>query len=170
MAEPLVPLGKIATTHGLNGWLKFNPYNPDTTALVPGAEVVLEKAEEQTGHRVEASHPHQHQILLKLEDINNLDEASRQVGAKLCVREATLEALDPGQYYHYQVRGFEVYHLSGEHVGTISAMLSTSGGALYVVQGPEREHLIPAVKEFIEKVDFAARRVIINPPEGLLDL
>ena len=41
---------------------------------------------------------------------------------------------------------------------------------LYVVQGATKEHLIPAVKDIIEKVDFASGKMIINPPEGLLDL
>ena len=44
MTEPFVPLGKLVTTHGLDGWLKLNPFNPDTTALVPGAEVFVENA------------------------------------------------------------------------------------------------------------------------------
>jgi 16S rRNA processing protein RimM len=55
-------------------------------------------------------------------------------------------------------------------IGTISSTLSTAGGELYVVQGADREHLIPAVKELIDKVDFAAGKVIIDPPDGLLDL
>jgi 16S rRNA processing protein RimM len=86
------------------------------------------------------------------------------------VAEAALEALAPGQYYHYQVVGFDVFSVSGERIGTISSTLSTRGGELYVVQGPTKEHLIPAVKEIIEKVDFSAGAVTINPPPGLLDL
>jgi ribosomal 30S subunit maturation factor RimM len=38
------------------------------------------------------------------------------------------------------------------------------------VQGAEREHLIPAVPEIVLEVDVGARRVVIRPPEGLLDL
>lgn len=170
MAEPLVPLGEIVTTHGLNGWLKLNPYNLDSTALVSGAEVIIEKAGKQTAHRVEAINRHRNQLLVKLEDIASIDAASRHVGATLCVCEAALVALEPGQYYHYQVVGFEVHDPSGARIGTISATMSTPGGELYVIQGPEKEHLIPAVKEFIEKVDFTARQMIINPPDGLLDL
>jgi len=38
------------------------------------------------------------------------------------------------------------------------------------VRGPEREHLIPAVAEIVVEVDVEGRRVVIQPPEGLLDL
>ena len=52
----------------------------------------------------------------------------------------------------------------------IARTWSTPGGELYVVSGDSKEHLIPAVKEIIEKVDFVTGKMVINPPEGLLDL
>ncbi|HEY5544139.1 MAG TPA: ribosome maturation factor RimM [Candidatus Binatia bacterium] len=170
MAEPLVPLGEIVTTHGLNGWLKLNPFNLSTTALSAGVEVVLQKSGARTLRRIEASHPHRNQLLVKFQEVDNIDGALKYVGSTLLVGEAALESLPPGHYYHYQVVGFEVFSVSGARLGMISAIMSTPGGELYVVQGADKEHLIPAIKEFVEKVDFTAGRMIINPPDGLLDL
>ena len=172
MAEPLVPLGEIVTTHGLRGWLKFNPLNRDTTVLGAGVEVLLLKRDdtEPSAHGIEASQPHGNQWLIKLKDVDNIDAALHWVGCTLLVAETALEGLKPGEYYHYQVIGFEVFSIAGERIGIISSTLATAGGELYVVQGADREHLIPAVKELIEKVDFAAGKVIIDPPDGLLDL
>src|ERR1044072_7859765 len=48
MDEPVVPLGEIVATHGLLGWLKLNPFNPEPTALKPGAEGFIERAGTQT--------------------------------------------------------------------------------------------------------------------------
>jgi len=170
IAEPLVPLGEIVSTHGLKGWLKFNPFNPASTALVSGTEVIVEKAGNQSIHELEATGPHKHQWLIKLRDINSVDDAERYVGSTLSVAESALEALASGQYYHYQVIGFEVFAVNGERVGTILSTLSTPGGELYVAQGTTKEHLIPAVKEIVEKVDFDAGTMTINPPPGLLEL
>jgi 16S rRNA processing protein RimM len=171
MAEPLVPLGEIVTTHGLHGWLKFNPLNRDTTALGAGVEVLLKKdGTEPSAQVIEASQPHRNQWRIKLKDVDNIDAAVHWVGCTLFVAETALEGLKPGEYYHYQVIGFEVFSIAGERIGIISSTLATAGGELYVVQGDDREHLIPAVKELIEKVDFAAGKVIIDPPDGLLDL
>ena len=170
MAEPLVPLGQIVTTHGLNGWLKLNPFNLDSTALTSGVEVTLEKAGERSAHRLEASNPHRNQLLIKVVGVDSIEHAAHWVGATLLVEETVLGRLEPGQYYHYQVVGFEVFTAGGANIGIISSTLSTPAGELYVVQGTAKEHLIPAVKEFIDKVDFTTGRVIINPPEGLLDL
>jgi 16S rRNA processing protein RimM len=170
MAEPLVPLGEIVTTHGLSGWLKLNPFNLTTTALTGGAEVVLEKSGSRSRYELEASTTHRNQFLIKLKGVDTIDQAALLVGSTLSVTEAALESLAPGEYYHYQVIGFEVFAASGERIGTLASTLSTPGGELYVVQGAAKEHLIPAVKEIIDMVDFINRRIIVNPPEGLLDL
>ncbi len=170
MAEPLVPLGEIVTTHGLNGWLKLNPFNVESTALVSGVEVILEKTGQRSTHEIEASNPHRNQLLIKFVGVDSIDHAALLVGATLLVEETLLGSLEPGQFYHYQVVGFEVFAASGERIGIISSTLSTPAGEIYVVQGTTKEHLIPAVKEFIDKVDFTAGRMIISPPEGLLDL
>jgi len=78
--------------------------------------------------------------------------------------------LAPDQYYHYQVMGFEVFTISGKRVGVVQSTMATAAGELYVVQSGRKEHLIPAVKEIIDKIDFASRTITINPPAGLLEL
>ena len=170
MAEPFVPLGEFVTTHGLDGWLKLNPFNPDTTALVPGTQVFVENAGRRSSMVIVASKPHKKQFLIKLHGVNGIDDAQRWVGSTLMIDAQALDSLEPGEYYHYQVIGFEVVHIDGEKIGTITSTMSTPGGDLYIVQGAKKEHLIPAVKEFIEQVDFTAKRMIVNPPDGLLDL
>jgi 16S rRNA processing protein RimM len=114
--------------------------------------------------------PFKKQFLIKLRGIDGIDAAQRWVGATLSVAENALEPLEPGQYYHYQVIGFEVFHKDGTRIGTIVSLLPTAGGDILVVKEADREYLIPAVKEIVDKVDFDSRTVIVDPPEGLLDL
>jgi 16S rRNA processing protein RimM len=169
VTEQIVPVGEIVATHGLLGWLKVNPFNPETTAIAGDRQLILEKDGRRAAQEIESSKRNKRQILIKLRGVDKIDDAQKWVGATVCVDAHALEPLEPGQYYHYQVVGFEVYTLSGERIGVITRVWSTPGGELYVVQGATKEFLIPAVKEIIEKVDFTAGRVIINPPEGLLD-
>ena len=170
MTERLVPIGEIVTTHGLDGWLKLNPFNPETTVLSSAQSVFLEKEEHRSAYGLEASTPHKKQFLVKLRDVNAIDAAEKCVGAILYVDEAALHSLKAGEYYHYEAVGLEVFDLKGDRVGVITRIWSTRGGELYVVQGATKEYLIPAVKDIVEKVDFTSGKMIINPPEGLLDL
>ena len=170
MSERLVPLGEIVTTHGIIGWLKLKPYNPQTTVLSTAREIWLEKNGQRSRREIESSRPYKDQFLIKLSAIDRIDQAEPWVGSILYLAEGDLDSLPAGQYYHYQVIGLEVFDIKGERIGVIARTWSTPGGELYVVKGALKEHLIPAVREIIEKVDFAARKMVINPPKGLLDL
>jgi 16S rRNA processing protein RimM len=125
----LIPFGEIVTTHGLDGWLKLNPFNPETTAL------------------------------------SSIDKIYIEEGGQ-----SSLPKLDQGEFYLYQAVGLEVVDCAGTRVGIVTRIWATTGGKFYVVQNGNKELFIPAVKEIVDKVDFAAGKMIINPPEGLLDL
>jgi|SRR5919197_555306 16S rRNA processing protein RimM len=170
VSEQLVPIGEIVTTHGLDGWMKFNPFNPETTALTSARSLFLERDGLRSSHEVESSKPYKTQFLIKLRDVNGIAAAEKWVGSTVYVQEQSLDSLKPGEYYHYQAIGLEVFNLEGDRIGVITRTWSTPGSDLYVVQGATKEHLIPAVKDIIEKVDFTSGTMIINPPEGLLDL
>ncbi len=171
MYPRFVPLGEIVTTHGIGGWLKLSCYNPESVALSPGRQVFLEKDGSRSSQEIESSKRYRGgHFLVKLHGVDSLTEAEKWVGFLLSVTEEALPELPPGEYYHYQVIGLEVFDTHGERIGLVTRMLSTPGGDLYVIQGPAKEYLIPAVREIVEKVDLFSGRIIINPPEGLLDL
>lgn len=171
MAEPLVALGEIATTHGLDGRLKLNPFNLDSRTLVAGCVVHLETGDAQGEFELAGdARLIKNQFLIKLRGIERIEDAQRWIGATLSVAESALEPLEPGQYYHYQVIGFEVRHKDGSHIGIVDSLLATAGGDILVVKEGGKEYLIPAVKEMVETVDMENRQLIVDPPEGLLDL
>ena len=170
MSDRLVPLGEIVATHGINGWLKLKPYNTQTTVLTRAREVWLEKDRTRWMDEIATSRPYKNQFLVKLAGVDRIDDAQRRVGSILSVAERDLGSLPAGEYYHYQVVGLEVFDTQSKRIGVVTRTWSTPAGELYVVTGAHKDFLIPAVKEIIEKVDLAAGRVVINPPEGLLDL
>ncbi len=169
-SERTIPVGEIVTTHGIGGWLKLNPYNPDTQIFRAPLEVILEKDQARAQFDLESSRPHKRQILLKLRGINSIGEAEKWVGFGLAVAEESLPRLAPGEYFHYQVVGLDVFDIHGRHIGVVARTWATPAGELYVVSGKSKEHLIPAVREIIDEVDLASGKLIINPPSGLLDL
>ena len=166
----LIPLGEIVTTHGLDGWLKLNPFNPETAALSSIGKIYLEKGGISAEYELESSKRHRKQFLIKLRGVDGISEAEKWIGSTLCIAEEALPKLDSGEFYLYQAVGLEVVDLKGEQIGIITRTWATTGGEFYVVQSGNKELFIPAVKEIIEKVDFTTGKMIINPPDGLLDL
>jgi 16S rRNA processing protein RimM len=170
VSERLVPLGEIVTTHGIEGWLKLKPYNPDSAIFSSAQKVFLERGEVCSTHFLEASRIHKNRFLLKLRAIDSIEEAKKWVGWVLSVGEDQLQALNPGEYYYYQALGLDVFDLEGRWVGVVTQVWPKEGGDLYVVTAASKDYLIPAVKAVVEKVDLRERKMIINPPAGLLDL
>lgn len=98
------------------------------------------------------------------------EAASALTGRLLAVPEA--EALPPpdGHFYPWQLEGCRVLLEDGSEVGRVLRLESAPAHDLWVIADGEREHLIPAVPEIVREVDLAARRVVIRPPDGLLEL
>jgi 16S rRNA processing protein RimM len=120
--------------------------------------------------KLEGAKPHKRQLLVHLEGIDSINDAEQWIGAVVSVPEADLPPLGENEYYYYQVVGLDVFDTKGARIGTIARLWPTPGGDLYVVKDGEKEYLIPVVKEIVTKIDFAAGRVIVDPPEGLLEL
>jgi 16S rRNA processing protein RimM len=58
----------------------------------------------------------------------------------------------------------------GREVGRVTGIERSPAHDLWVVAAGDREHLVPAVPEIVLEVDLAGRRVVIKPPEGLLEI
>jgi 16S rRNA processing protein RimM len=170
VSDRLVPLGEIVSTHGIDGWLKLKTYNPLTTALSAKQSIFLEKSGACAPHVLEETRSHRGMLLLRIAGIDGINKAEPWVGALLSVSEEQLQPLQPGEYYYYQAIGLDVVDTQGRWLGVVTRLWSKPGGDLYVVTGERKEYLIPAVKEIVEKIDFASGKMIINPPPGLLDL
>jgi 16S rRNA processing protein RimM len=60
--------------------------------------------------------------------------------------------------------------ITGERVGDVTRVQGGSAGSLLEIDGARGQVLIPLVAEICVDIDVPAKRIRINPPEGLLDL
>ena len=73
------------------------------------------------------------------------------------------------EVYLHELAGFAVRRPDGTPLGLVSALYEMPAGLMLEVQGPKREFLLPYKKEFVREVDRAARRLVVAPPEGLIE-
>lgn len=163
-------LGRIVATHGVAGWLRLRLFNPQGRTLYSAAEVELAQGEDRLTLELDQAKPHGGVVLLKLRGIDDMDAAQELVGRQVSVRQEALAPLGGSEYYYEEVVGFEALDAQGERIGTVTRVWPRPGGDLLVVAGPAREHLIPAVREFIREIDVVRRTVTIDAPDGLLEL
>jgi len=166
-----VPVGRIIRTHGLRGALKMIAYGETLGHLKPGAKLYL-LAEADGGEdalTVRHSRPQGKHWVLQFAEIAEVDAAQEMVGKEVFVPEEALPPTAEGEYYYYQLIGLRVEGVDGRAFGVLRAIIDTGSNDVYVVKGDDREILIPAIAEVIREVDLQHGKMIVNPPEGLLD-
>jgi 16S rRNA processing protein RimM len=124
----------------------------------------------RASRRVTGSRRHGDVVLLSLAGCDSADAAATLVGRLVALPRAQALPPPPGHVYPWQLVGCRVETDDGRRVGEVSGVEASPAHDLWVVSGLDREHLIPAVPEIVVDVDVTARRVVIRPPEGLLDL
>ncbi|MFZ0325123.1 MAG: ribosome maturation factor RimM [Actinomycetes bacterium] len=78
---------------------------------------------------------------------------------------------DADEFYDHQLVGATVCTVSGDRVGVVHEIVHLGGQDLLSVRtSSDRDVLIPFVEQLVPEVDLDARRVVIDPPDGLLDL
>jgi 16S rRNA processing protein RimM len=169
--DDMVLVGRIARPHGIRGHVFVNPETDFVDErFVPGATMWTrsDRGEEQltiAAARVQNGRP-----VVAFEGFASIDDVERLGGLELRVPEETLRALDAGAYYQHQLVGCMVATTAGQPVGLVKRVDGGIAGSLLAVEGERGEVLIPFVGAICTAVDIAARRITIDPPEGLLDL
>jgi 16S rRNA processing protein RimM len=173
MGEPrFVAVGRIVRTHGIRGAVKVFTYGETLRGLGPGVVLTVCRSAaggDSTLTAVDAK-PHGKLLMMRFEELHDIDEAQSLVGSDLYLAEDQLAPLEEGEYYHYQLIGLSVVTTRGKPVGTLKSIMEAGSHDVYVIDHEGREALIPAVEAFIREVDLEGRRMVIDPPEGLIDV
>lgn len=134
------------------------------------SRVFFQKKGVQQEHHVEFIRPYKDCFIIKLKEIDSLLEAKKLVGKEVLFPEEELQSLEKDHYYFFQLVGCSVVTKTGDKVGVVEDLLSMPESELLVVRGRERDILIPVVSEICIQMNIDKKEIVINPPEGLLDL
>ncbi len=92
-------------------------------------------------------------------------------GLSLYVSTDDLVEREDGEYYYHELIGSRVETIDGCDVGVVGTVVRTGAQDLLVVNGGDRgEIFIPVVPAIVKEIDVTREQVVIDPPEGLLDL
>ncbi|MBI2204193.1 MAG: 16S rRNA processing protein RimM [Candidatus Rokubacteria bacterium] len=171
MAERLVVIGEVSRVHGLRGEVQVRPMTdrPERFEGLSGCVLWDASRDERETRRISTARVHGAVVVLRFEGDDSPEAAQRRIGRLLAVPESEALPLPEGSFYPWQLEGARVMTEDGREVGRI-VRIESGAQELWVIADGGREHLIPAVPEIVIEVDLAAGRVVIRPPDGLLDL
>ncbi len=168
-----VAVGTVVKAHGIRGELKVALYSGSADAFRSYRELLLAPAEGGDGARsfaVRRARPQDGAVLLELEGIETRNQAEALVGWKVLVERGLFAELAEHEYYWHDLVGFTVRTVDGTEIGTVQGLLATPGHDLLVVADGTTEYLVPMRREIVVHEDRATGELVIDPPEGLLDL
>jgi 16S rRNA processing protein RimM len=102
--------------------------------------------------------------------VETMNDAEALAGRELRVPIDSLAPLPAGTFYRHDLVGCRVETRTGDAIGTVTAVEGSLAGSRLVVAASGGELLIPLVAPICTTIDPAAKRIVIDPPEGLLDL
>jgi 16S rRNA processing protein RimM len=121
--------------------------------------------------RLESSWLHQGRIVLKIAGCDNIDQAEEFRDTLIQVSRDQLVELPVDTYYDFDLIDCEVVTADATRVGRVISVQRYGAAPLLVVVDDEKcERLIPFTLSICIVIDVAHKRIVINPPEGLLEL
>jgi len=110
-------------------------------------------------------------VVLKFSGYDSIESAKTLVGYELGLPEEERIKLPNGEFYDWELEGCSVEIQRGSTIGNVREVMRTGGVELLVVEDETRqEHLIPMAQSIVVEIDISNRKILIDPPEGLLDL
>ncbi len=172
MAVPLVAVGEVLKPHGRSGEVKVRPLTDRPAERFRALTdcILWEPAiDRREACRVASCRFDGETLLVKVKGIDSPKGARQLAGRLLAVDRAEALPAPEGCFYPWQMEGARVETRDGRVVGRFVG-IESGAQQLWIVAEGGRERLIPAVAEIVVDVSVAERRIVIDPPEGLLDL
>ena len=157
----LIEAGEIVNTHGVRGEVKIVPWVDSPEFLAKFKTLYLDG----DPVHVRSARVHKGCVIAALEGVEDVNAAMALKRRVLCLRKADAK-LPKGTFFLADILGARVVTENGAELGTLEDVMDLPGNRVYVVRG-EREHLIPAVPEFIRKTDVAAKTLTVHLIEGM---
>jgi len=171
-------VGRVARAHGNRGEVIVNPdtdFIEDRFAV--GSELLVRRAAVGQASsppvvrvRIAAMRVHRGRPIIAIEGVVTMNDAEAMAGAELRVPVGELETLPDGTYYRHDLIGCRVETVRGQAVGEVVKVEGDLGLSRLVVDAPGGEVLVPLAQAICVVIDIAARRIVIDPPEGLLEV
>jgi len=159
--KEFIEAGRIVNTHGVAGEVKIEVWLDSPAFMkkfkrlyLDGRELKLLSAREHKGF-----------LIAKIEGVDDINAAMPLKGRVVHIRREDAR-LPKGTFFLQDIIGAAVVDESGGRIGTLTDVMESPAGNIYIVNG-EREHLIPAVPEFILSTDAEAGIVTVRLIEGM---
>lgn len=166
--EPIV-IGYVRRAHGIRGAVIVRPLSDDPQRFETGSEFLTDDpaTDRVTLTGVQA---HKEGLLATFEGIADRTAAERLRGVSLLIDAAQRRSLGDDEYWPEDLIGLAVFDTSGSQIGTVADVVGGTSQDRLRVATSQTQFDVPFVGEIVTEVDVAAGKLIVDLPDGLMDL
>jgi 16S rRNA processing protein RimM len=166
--DELLVVGRVGPPHGVRGAVIVQPFTDDPderfaagSVLVTGSDPLTVLTARWQGKR----------LVVQFDGVTERGQAERLRGVELLVAASDRPPLDdPDDFYDTDLVGLAASTVDGRPLGPVRDVVHAPASDYLVVEVEGRDRLVPFVAAVVPTVDVAGGRVVIDPPEGLLEL
>ncbi|MEW5851677.1 MAG: ribosome maturation factor RimM [Myxococcota bacterium] len=164
-------MGRIARAHGIRGGLKLSTFDHEAPSIRVGVSLHLldENARPVRTLKVTRVQRQPDGFVVQAEGITTREAAEALEGMQIHVDAETLPALQEGEFWAFEMVGWQAVDENGQALGEIAAVQPGPAHDFLTVRTPGGDYDVPLVEALVVRMDRAARTVVLRPPEGLLD-
>ena len=156
-----IEAGRIVNTHGVAGEVKIEVWLDSPQFLKSFKRCFIDKREV----KLLSARVHKGFLIAKLQGVEDVNAAMALKGRTLFIDRSDAR-LPKGAFFLQDIIGASVVDEQGNEIGKLTDVMETPASNVYVVKG-EREHLIPAVPEFIMSTDTESGIITVHLIEGM---
>ncbi len=165
--DEFVAIGKFGGARGLNGEIYVVPFSKDPRRIKHLSSVFIKVDDRFTEITIEKASVYSGKSAVKLEAYDTPENVRSLTNREVFVKQEQLGKLPDGEYYAFELEGSKVESVAGDAIGSLISVESFPSSDVYVIENTEgRRFRLPAVKEFIRRIDIKKKLIVIDPPDG----
>jgi len=169
LSDEFITIGKVVSTQSNKGEVKVLPLTDSTDRFKNLDTVFLRNINNLTTLNIEKIRIKENAVILKLKDIENIQEAKMIVGSFLEVEREKAVKLPKDTYFVFEIIGLEVYTENNIFLGKVENVISTGSNDVYTVKDKNKKELfIPAIREVVKNINLEKKRITIKMVDGLI--
>lgn len=167
--QEFLEVGQIVNTYGIKGFVKVKAFTDEIARFEKLKTIFVEQNKQCQEMKIEEVKMHKNMVLLKLEDIDTIEEAEKYRNAFLKIRREDAIELPEDSYFIVDLLGIDVYTDKGVLLGNLVDIFPTGSNDVYVVKDKlGKQILLPAIASVVKNINLEERKMMVHLLEGLV--
>ncbi|CAL4322384.1 ribosome maturation factor RimM [Buchnera aphidicola] len=165
LIKPII-IGKIGTCYGILGWNKLTSYTENKENILKYNKFFIQKNNRWKKISILKKKIHYNTIIIKIDNINNREDAKKITNKLIAIDEKTLPDLKKNEYYWKDIINCDVFTINKKYLGKVDYIIREKINDLLSIKKNKYQKnaiLIPFIqKKIIKNIDILNKKIYIN--------